>query len=146
MFLICLVPSCENKVPENNCSLEKGATSAPLPGLLKTSGRCRYPPVLTAMLCEGLDQTIFKFSLSQERDSPGKFVEGSICCTVRSMMRLPRSREDRKAASFSLMISMICSRIRRRVSHNTLGSFPAHLSPATVSSKQIKQVSNTVSA
>lgn len=57
-------------------------------------------------------------------------MEGSICCTVRSMMRLPRSREDRNAASFSLMISLICPRIRKRVNHNISGSSPAQLSPA----------------
>lgn len=64
-------------------------------------------------------------------------MEGSICCTVRSMMCLPRSREDRNAASFSLMISLICPRIRRRVNHNISGSSSAQ--PCSVSSKHINQ-------
>lgn len=77
-----------------------------------------------------MDQTRFKCSLAEGGDSPGKFVEGCICCTVRSMTRLPRSREDRKAASFSLMIFMTCPRSRTRVGQNTSGSSPAQLSPS----------------
>lgn len=71
-----------------------------------------------------LPQDALPFPVESRRDSPGKSLEGPICCRVLSMIRRPRRREERNAASLSWITFIICRKRRSRFSHLPCGRAP----------------------